>query len=560
MSSPSTASPHAVALLCDDEARTYALYRFLQQQAAFVSQVRLLVDYYMPALHSSVLSPPDTGIGGGGGSSGNVKSSLLPSIRQHVANLLPLSSGAARPAAPSVPAPAPVATPVSSDVSAVDAALLAELCAASPAAQIATLFGNVTDVQRAAEKFQAELSAAFVVVSEKADKPLAIYRSRYADTSANVDKGNVAVAAALFVDAMTDYLSAPFEAYCRNVHRAELTLGALLKNERFAAKVAAVRAALHGTSPSLNELLLAPLRQLSVYSRSLGALLEATPTSDWRERRRLTASLELANPRLDEIMALVQASASRDALLQIERRLVEHPLGKLALPGRLLVLSATVEVSKKTPPKWKERFLILFNDLLVWCQLRGATLVYDAHLELCDTMMYQTMSQGRPVVLQNNTVVQVVNKRERRLCVYSFRCATIHARRRLQTALSQRINAHMASVRQQHEEEVERERLLREQAAAVAEAKSAAVAPSVAQATAAAEVEARRSLSVERMATQFLAESETTLRECTSKFCAVETSFQSLQSQLDEFAEERIAIASKLAAIEQQFAKSEAMT
>jgi hypothetical protein len=440
-----------------------------------------------------------------------------------------------------------------------DSALAAEISAASPAAQIAMLFGNVTDVLRAAETFHEQLSAAFVVVEEP-DKPLVIYRSRLADTSANVDKGNVAVAAALFVDAMTDYLSAPFEAYCRNVHRAELALNVLLKNERFAAKAAAVRAASQGASPSLNELLLAPLRQLSVYSRSLAALLDATPQSDWRERRRLTAALELANPRLDEIMALVQASASRDELLQIERRLVEHPLGKLALPGRLLVLSAAAEVSKKTPPKWKECFLILFNDMLLWCQQRGTTLVYKGHLELCDTMMYQSMSNGRPVVLQNNTIVQIVNKRERRLCIYSIRCATIHARRRLQTALSQRINSYMSSVRQEHEEAVERERLARERAALSDAAPAAAAAAAAAPVLTKAEIEARRSSSTERMATQVLAASETSLRDCASKFCAVEGSFLALQAQLDEFAEERNAIAAILASMEAGGGKSKTTT
>jgi hypothetical protein len=413
----------------------------------------------------------------------------------------------------------------------------------SPPAQLALVFGNIVEVKAVAQRLADELASAFVVVDDELDpqKQRAIYRSRAADTDKNVDKGNVALAASIFVDAMTEYFAAPFEVYCRSMHRAEVMLRLLLKQERFAAKVATVRSAYGAASPSLNELLLAPLRQLSVYSRAMTSLLEATPPSDWRERRRLTASIELVNPRLDEIVASVLASASHEELLEIERRLVDHPLGKVALPGRRIVWSANVELSTKMPPKLKERFVVLFNDMLVWCKERGPALVYDGHIELIDAMLYQPSSQGRPVVLQNNTIVQLVNKRERRLRVYSIRCPTIHARRRLFTALTQRINSYLAVIRDEHKETLEREQDERE-------ARERAEAAAAEQASA----DTRRLASMERIAAQFLQSSERTLRDCVSKFCVVESAFGALQSQLDRFAEERTKIAQMLDALEAQ--------
>lgn len=577
-SSPSPAmrhlnsAQHAVALLSDDEPRTQALHRFLQQHEAFVSQLRLVVDWYMPALPATVLmaDAPTLSLAYSTASSSSatmtaatlssVASSLLPSIKQHLQSLRPASTPAASAATMtattvttslSTPASSSTATTTSSvdaDESLVTDEVTRSLLRLSPAAQLALVFGNIADVLLVAERFADELAESFVVV-EDVGKPVAIYRGRRADTDANVDKGNVAVAAALFVDAMADYFAAPFEVFCRNMHRSELMLRLLLKNERFALKVATVRAAYGAASPSLSELLLAPLRQLTAYSRTLGTFLEATPPSDWRERRRLTASLELVNPRLDELMALVLASASHHEMLEIERRLTDHPLGKVALPGRRLVLSAAVEVSNKTPPKWKERFLVLFNDLLVWCKTRGSALVYEAHLELCDAMLYQPSSQGRPVVLQNNTIVQLVNKRERRLRIYSFRCATIHARRRLQTALSQRINSLMASMRHEHEQELERERARRDELER-SERNERDMRQRAEAAAAQSDADAKRLVSMERVAVQFIAASETSLRECNAHFCVVETAFSALQSQLDQFADERTTIANLLDGLE----------
>ena len=507
---------HAIALLFDDAPRTRALLRLIRAQQTFVHQLRTLscVAQRAGGPHRRPRSPAHT-----------ARSEWYAPALTHALLHTAADAGAAAADDDDVVRRRRSVLPVADARAVTGAALAAQsaargaadggdseqtLQALPAAAQLGVLLSGVDELQAAAERFLNALLGAFIVSDEDAHGPPSIHRSASADVGANVEMGNVALAAQLFVDALADYLAAPFETFARNAYRAELVLRVLMRTEAFAAKQAQVRAALSGdgvAAVSLGDLLLAPLRILPQYATVLQGMLDATPESDWRERRRLRAALELVTPRLDELSAVASETASQNELLLLERRLTNLPFKKLASPGRRVILQAErLLVAHKSPPKWSERFVVLCNDLILWAKVRCAARVprrsvslgaqaastrshdgfakrmslgfasssgaaapaatddsaaqslpplqYDQHIDLADALIYRaTDSNGLPVVLQNNVLIQLVNKRNRKLRIYSLKFASTHARRRWFVAITQRINSYMNEVAETYHKE-----------------------------------------------------------------------------------------------------------
>eukprot|EP00019_Armaparvus_languidus_P008884 CAMPEP_0168595064 /NCGR_PEP_ID=MMETSP0420-20121227/9245_1 /TAXON_ID=498008 /ORGANISM="Pessonella sp." /LENGTH=229 /DNA_ID=CAMNT_0008631451 /DNA_START=1 /DNA_END=690 /DNA_ORIENTATION=+ len=92
-------------------------------------------------------------------------------------------------------------------------------------------------------------------------------------------------------------------------------------------------------------------------------------------------------------------------------------------------------------------YVVLMNDLLLLAKQRAGEPVsyrYEHHMDMADVFVYHAIdNQGRPVEMVNRSIFQLVNKRRQQLTIYSFRCPSMHARKRWVTALTQRINHYM---------------------------------------------------------------------------------------------------------------------